>query len=65
LGYKMEDEKHPGHVTRYSDASSYDEVCILCGARDIAGGGWGTLIFECKGLRDHGSVPDAQMGRNR
>lgn len=22
------------HVTRFSDSSLYDEVCILCGARD-------------------------------
>lgn len=23
-----------GHVTRFSDASSYDEVCVLCGGTD-------------------------------
>jgi len=22
------------HITRFSDASTFDEVCILCGARD-------------------------------
>jgi dihydrofolate reductase (trimethoprim resistance protein) len=23
-----------GHVTRFSDASTFDEVCVLCGAKD-------------------------------
>jgi hypothetical protein len=23
-----------GHVTRYSDSSLYDEVCVLCGGTD-------------------------------
>lgn len=39
--------KHPSHSTRSSDASSYDEVCINCGATDIAGGGWGKLAQPC------------------
>lgn len=26
-----------GHVTRYSDSSLYDEVCVLCGATDARG----------------------------
>lgn len=29
------------------DASSYDEICEICGATDIAGGGWGDLRFPC------------------
>ena len=41
------DKKHPSHVTRHSDASSFDEVCINCGARDISGGGWGDLAKPC------------------
>lgn len=31
-----------GHVTKYSDASSYDEICVNCGAHD----GWGRLAAE-------------------
>ncbi|MBX4911420.1 hypothetical protein HJA82_29340 [Rhizobium bangladeshense] len=38
---------HPSHVTRPSDASSFDEVCTKCGATDIAGGGWGKLAEPC------------------
>jgi hypothetical protein len=41
------DACHPSHVTRASDASSFDEICTLCGARDIAGGGWGKLKYPC------------------
>jgi hypothetical protein len=29
----------PGHVTRYSDSSLYDEVCVNCGATDAQAGG--------------------------
>jgi len=40
--------KHPSHVTRMSvDASSFDEVCINCGARDEVTGGWGALAKPC------------------
>lgn len=28
---------HPSHVTRFSDSSFYDEVCVLCGATDAIG----------------------------
>jgi transposase len=31
---------HPSHVTRISDASSYDEICVNCGATDGLGT-WG------------------------
>lgn len=40
-------QKHPSHVTRSSDASSFDEVCTLCGAKDEAGNGWGKLAEPC------------------
>lgn len=43
-----EDRRHPSHITRSSDASSFDEVCTLCGATDITGGGWGRLALPCK-----------------
>lgn len=38
---------HPSHNTRFSDSSMYDEVCTLCGATDVTGGGWGRLAFPC------------------
>ncbi len=39
--------KHPSHVTRGSDASTYDEVCVNCDARDEVPGGWGRLAEPC------------------
>ena len=41
------DTKHPSHVTRMSDASTYDEICVNCGARDEVPGGWGDLAKPC------------------
>ncbi len=38
---------HPSHVTRFSDASSFDEICTLCGATDQVPGGWGKLAEPC------------------
>jgi len=29
------------------DASTYDEICVYCGATDVAGGGWGRLAYPC------------------
>lgn len=46
----MKDQCHPSHTTRVSfDASSWDEICVNCGATDVAGGGWGNLRYPCKG----------------
>ena len=40
--------KHPSHQTRFSfDASTYDEVCELCGNTDKVPGGWGKLAEPC------------------
>lgn len=36
--YGEADER--GHVTRFSDSSFYDEVCVLCGATDRPGGNY-------------------------
>lgn len=44
-----EDRLHPSHKTRHSDASTFDEICVLCGYTDIAGGGWGQLKYPCPG----------------
>lgn len=38
---------HPSHVTRMSDASTFDEICINCYARDEVPGGWGELAKPC------------------
>lgn len=41
---------HPSHKTRISlDASTYDEICTVCGAHDEVPGGWGQLAFPCPG----------------
>lgn len=46
------DECHASHVTRVSmGASSFDEICTLCGATDRAGGGWGRLRLPCPGKK--------------
>lgn len=42
-----QDRLHPSHMTRMSDASSYDEICVNCGSVDRAGGGWGALSRPC------------------
>lgn len=39
---------HPSHVTRMSDASTFDEICVLCGATDRVPGGWGDLADPCR-----------------
>lgn len=41
--------KHPSHVTRSSDASTFDVICTLCGATDQVPGGWGDLALPCSG----------------
>jgi hypothetical protein len=43
----MTDSLHPTHKTRISiDASSYDEICVNCGATDRIGS-WGDLAKPC------------------
>ena len=38
----------PSHRKRFAmDASSYDEICDLCGATDTLLGGWGKLAEPC------------------
>lgn len=41
------DECHESHETRVSDASSFDEICTLCGRTDRSGAGWGWLRMPC------------------
>ena len=38
---------HPDHVTWMSDASTFDEICVNCGATDEVPGGWGRLAEPC------------------
>ena len=38
---------HPSHKTRFSDASTFDEICVNCGATDEVPGGWGNLALPC------------------
>ncbi len=39
---------HKSHRTRFSfDASTYDEICELCGAHDEVPGGFGRLAYPC------------------
>lgn len=38
---------HPTHKTRFSDASTFDTICVNCGATDVAPGGFGQLAFPC------------------
>lgn len=38
---------HSSHKTRSSDASTFDEICVNCGATDQAPGGWGELANPC------------------
>lgn len=42
----MTDKLHPSHKTRYSDASTFDEICVHCGATDRLGS-WGKLAEPC------------------
>jgi hypothetical protein len=45
------DQLHESHKTRISmDASSYDEICTVCGATDGLGT-WGRLRYPCLGSR--------------
>lgn len=49
LGSYMQQSKHDSHDIRISiDMSSYDEICINCGAKaKYSLGGWGKLVEEC------------------
>jgi len=57
----MEETLHPTHRTRMSDASSFDEICMLCGFTDQVPGGWGNLVKPCPGSRD--ACPKCGMHR--
>lgn len=43
----MTDDLHPSHITRSSDASTYDFICVFCGHTDRVTGGSGKLVEPC------------------
>lgn len=43
---------HPTHVTRSSDASTFDEVCINCSAKDYTAGSCDALERPCPAVAD-------------
>jgi hypothetical protein len=51
------DDKHPSHVTRSSDASTFDEICTRCGATDEVPGGWGRLAEPCPAVEEQDRAP--------
>ncbi len=58
---------NPSHVTRFSmGASSYDVVCINCGATDEVPGGWGRLVLPCpKPVEQGGMTLEEYQERER
>lgn len=61
---KWPDIRHPSHDTRISDASTYDEVCVNCGAHDITGGGWGFLRAPCEEVKQMEKVAQMENADN-
>jgi hypothetical protein len=43
---QAQDRLHLSHVTRISDASSFDEICVNCGHTDSPSS-WGRLAYPC------------------
>ena len=46
MGDNAQDRLHPSHVTRSSDAGSFDEICINCLNTDRTDT-WGRLALPC------------------
>lgn len=53
---------HASHTTRTSDASTYDEVCVDCGATDAPGGGLAAPCPNPRPLPDAASATAAPCG---
>lgn len=54
--------RHPSHETRFSmDASTYDEVCVNCGATDKVPGGWGLLAEPCAAVESKSPVSEKEF----
>lgn len=55
---------HDSHVTRFSfDFSSYDVICVNCGATDEVCGGLGPLAQECPKPVGQGGVTEDEYWR--
>lgn len=50
-----QDRLHPSHVTRMSDSSIFDEICINCGNADSTST-WGRLAYPCPNEPDQHRV---------
>jgi hypothetical protein len=61
----MSKGKHPSHVTRGSDASTFDEICVNCGSTDEVPGGWGKLANPCPKPVGKGGITLKQWERMR
>ena len=55
---------HPSHVTRFSDASTFDEICVNCGATDEAPGGWGRLAYPCPNPPNQGGMTQEEYAES-
>lgn len=60
---KTSDGPHSSHKTRFSDASSFDEICTQCGATDRLGT-WGKLAEPCPKAKPSPSASDGE-GKDR
>ena len=60
MSKNIEGNLHPSHVIRSSDASTFDVICTKCGAKDITGGGWGDLRYECKMVTARKEISEAE-----
>lgn len=49
---------HPSHITRISDASTFDEICDACGATDTRGSD--LLSKPCSGSRSSKPIPECK-----
>lgn len=54
-----------GHRTRYSDASTFDEVCIYCGMTDAVPGKGPVDLYECPATPEHKDLVDAGKEKSR
>jgi hypothetical protein len=57
---------HPSHVTRFSDASTFDEICTKCGATDRVRGGmlWAPCPHDARDSEPHTVSTDPPTPEN-
>ncbi len=49
---------HSSHVTRFSDASTFDEICVNCGATDRRGDE--SLNYPCPKSVENGGMTEEE-----